>query len=114
MSSSPEESSSFIEKKVKFGRYLNAINLSGITTSNINNNKNYNLNTDDENFLSNKLGDKRLIDAADTLVSLANSATNTPTVESKPFVISNNIAQQLSGNSIEIVRKFLILSVIRL
>lgn len=43
---------------------------------------------------------RREIDAADTLVSLAASATNTPTVESKPFVSSTTSG---AGSTIEIV-----------
>jgi hypothetical protein len=44
-------------------------------------------------------GGRREFDAADTLVSLANSATNTPTVEYKPFTISPTFNHASSSNS---------------
>ena len=68
---------------------------------------------------STNFGDQRTMDAADTLVSLAHSASSTPTVESKsfdigssnsqtPFDLSNgvNLTSDTSNNNIEIVCEF--------
>ena len=46
-------------------------------------------------------GDPRILDAADTLVSLAHSAASTPTVESKPIVAAPKTTT--TTNTFEIV-----------
>ena len=52
------------------------------------------------------LGDQRTIDAADTLVSLAHSATTTPPTEFNPFVSSSTTTSTTNANNIEIVSLF--------
>ena len=68
--------------------------------------KDYDLNENSSGSTSSSssanLGDQRTIDAADTLVSLAHSATTTPTTEFKPFV-SSSTTSTTNANNIEIV-----------
>jgi hypothetical protein len=51
-------------------------------------------------------GDQRTMDAADTLVSLA----NTPSTEFKPFISNSPQSPKLKNNNIEIVNYFLLIS----
>lgn len=71
-----------------------------------------------------KPGDQRTMDAADTLVSLAHSASSTPTIESKPFrpldeIIEKTInldemaSEQQNGSLIESACKILVEQVLK-
>ena len=99
----------FIEKKVKLVRNIintnnfgNSTNQNGSQNSASNNNALDENSNNSNNSSSSIVGGRREIDAADTLVSLA----NTPTVESKPFLICSGGS---STNNIEIVNFYLLL-----